>query len=83
MPWIGTCPTLRGNVTGSRPPGFTCPSNTSTIARYALFAGSHASSTAGTFAAIHGSANTRPPMIVTTVGVSVATTASINSSCTP
>ena len=45
--------------------------------------GSHASSTAGTCAAIQGSAKTRPSISTTTVGVPVATTASTSCCCTP
>src|ERR687889_414482 len=48
---MGTCPTWRGKVTGSLPPGFTSPKSTSAMAGPACVPANHVSRMAGEFSA--------------------------------
>src|SRR6266850_321410 len=80
---MGICPTARGNVTGSRPLGFTSPKSTSAVAFPDSTPRYQSSTIAATCSAAHSRIKGRPFMSTSTTGVPVAATASSSCCCTP
>ncbi len=76
-------PAVRGNVTGSLPPGFTAPLSTSAIAAAPSSPGSHTATTAAHRSCASTLPHGRPATSTSTTGVPVARTARRRSSCTP
>ena len=74
---MGTCPTVRGKVTGSLPPGTASPNSTSARAGPVCTPRYHASTIAGTCSASHGIASGRPFISTATVGFPAALLAGI------
>ena len=80
---IGTCPTERGQVNGSLPPGTASPKSRSATAAPPCVPGYQTSRIAGTCSAAQRRSSGRPFITSSTVGVPVATTACSSSSWRP
>ena len=80
---MGTCPTVRGQLNGSFPPGETSPNSRFATAAPPCVPGYQMSRIAGTFSAAQRRSSGRPFMTSNTVGVPVATTACSSSSWRP
>src|SRR5450631_2876278 len=80
---MGICPTLRGKLIGSFPPGFTLPNSTSATASPPSVPGYHDSSSAGALSASQPMVSGRPFISTTTYGLPVAAIACTSANCCP
>ena len=76
-------PTVRGQLKGSLPLGFSSPNRTSAIAEPASVPGYQAMRIAGILSARSPSSSGRPPIMTSTTGFPVAASASRISACLP
>ena len=81
--WIGICPTARGKVIGTRPPGFTAPDTTRAIASGPRVPRCQVSSTAGARSIQSSTTSGRPVASSTMNGTPVSAIAWMRRSCSP